>query len=125
MHCCLSEKAKYEHDHARPEYTKKLYIAARLFGGRPICVWCYLHITEMIKPAYTENDSYHLEQMKKCFPNYWAAIESEGLDIVRREIGCQLLEVEPDSTPTTIQQNENYPRLKTSVEGAKGGYYGT
>ncbi len=121
MHCCLSEKAKYEHDHAIEAYTKKLYRIGRLFEGRPICVWCYLHIIEMIKPAFVESEIYYLNQMKQSFPNYWSIIESEGLDRVRHEARCQIFEAEPDSNPTRPEQTPGYPTLKVTVDATRGG----
>ena len=125
MHCYLCSVAIEEHKLAPPNYTKKFVRVGKLFGGAPLCFWCALHIDALVKPPINPWDELQQNQMKERFPNYWKVIQSEGLDKVRREVSMQWFDAEPDSNPTRPEQTENYPRLKVTVDGTRGGTYGS
>jgi len=125
MHCYLCSVALEEHKLAPPNYTKKFVRIGKLFGGAPLCTWCALHLDDLTKPCLTTWDETHLKQMKERFPNYWRVIEKEGLEKVRREVSMEWFDAEPDSTPKRPEQMENYPKLEVTVQGTRGGTYGS
>ena len=122
MECCLLKKCANEHKEAPPKYTYKLYRVGKLLGGQALCVWCLLHIQDLVKPIINDGDHYKLEQLKQKFPNYWNVIQEEGIDNVRFELGMQWLEAEPDSLPSRPEQL--YPKTEVTVEGIRGEKHG-
>jgi len=118
MKCYLLDKCEAEHKSALPKYAYKLYRVGRLLGGQALCVWCLLHIQDMVKPTINDGDHYQLEQLKQKFPDYWNVIQEEGIDKVRHELGMVWLEAEPDSTPTRPEQT--YPKTEVTVDGIRG-----
>jgi hypothetical protein len=123
--CCLSEKAKNTHIHAPEAYISATYRVGRLVGGRPICLWCLLHLQDLVRPAFTESDVYHQKELIKRFPELWDLVQEIGIDVVRRELTMQWIECEPSQLPTRPEQMSNYPpTYKVTVEGTKGGLYG-
>ena len=123
--CCLSEKAKFEHAHANPAYTTELYRVGCLLEGRQICLWCLLHLQDLVRPAVNESDVYHLQELKRKFPNLWQLVEEVGIDVMRRELGMTWLAVCPSSLPIRPEQTPSYPTLKVTMKSARGDMYGT
>ena len=118
MMCYLLDKCEAEHESSPPKYTYKLYRVGKLLGGQAICVWCLLHIQDMVKPIINDSDQYQLDKLKQNFPNYWKVIQEEGMDKVRHELGMVWLEAEPDSIPSRPEQT--YPKTEVTVDGIRG-----
>lgn len=118
MKCYLLDRCEAEHKSAPPKYTYKLYRVGKLFGGSCLCVWCLLHIQDMVKPIINDSDHYQLDKLKQNSPNYWNVIQEEGIDKVRHELGMVWLEAEPDSIPSRPEQT--YPKTEVTVDGIRG-----
>lgn len=120
--CCLENICKYEHDLAKGKkhaelMTKKLVIQGRLFGAQNLCLWCLTHIEMLAKIPLIDREVNEIKELREKFPNYARVIDHVGLEKVRLELKMQTLEVEPSSTPTRLDQTENYPRLSVTVTG--------
>lgn len=115
MRCYLLDKCEAEHESAPPQYGK-LYRVGKLFGGQALCIWCLLHIQDLVKPIINDGDNYKLEQLKQQFPGYWNTIQEVGIDEVRHELVMVWLEAEPDSLPS----RPVYPKQNVTVEGIRG-----
>ncbi len=118
MKCYLFYKCEAEHKSAPLKYTYKLHRVGKLLGGSCLCVWCLLHLQDMVKPIINDGDQYQLDQLKKKFPNYWKVIQEEGIDKIRHELGMVWLEAEPASLPSRPEQT--YPKTEITVDGIRG-----
>lgn len=112
--CCLWDRCKEEHKKANTKFTDKLFFVGRLFK-LPICGHCIIRLSQLTEPTPTDTSVIEMEAFKANHPEYASVVNELGIDKVRFELACSMVEANPDGLPMRPEQVENYPPVKPKI----------